>query len=89
MSHMATVITTLYTLPRRMEWQAIDSTGKFNVIPDVVRVIADWADCPLSSVDFDDNDMVCVDGEPVAFLEREYVRANATVDLRPMLQAAE
>lgn len=70
-----TTITTLYTLPRVRQAQWIDSTGSYNVFNDARRVIADWADCSLAEIDFDDDDMICVDGEPVAFLEREYVRS--------------
>jgi hypothetical protein len=81
MNPMATVITTLYTLPRRKEWQAIDSTGKHDTWNDVVNVLCDYADCPRSAVYVDDNDLFCVEGiGPVGFIEREYV---------PMLMAAE
>jgi hypothetical protein len=88
-----TRITTLYTLPRERQAEWYDATGTYNTWNDVRRVIADWAGCELSQIDSDDDDMICVDGEPVAFVERRYVRSvvdlrpAGTVDLRHMLAA--
>lgn len=60
-----------------------------NLWVDVRRVIADWADCPLSRVGTIEDDfggeLIAVDDEPVAFLVT--VR-TPVVDLRPILARA-
>lgn len=66
-------VTTLYTLSRDQLAQWIDSTAKFSVINSALAEVADWAGVSTDEVDFDDDDLITVDGEPVAFLETRFV----------------
>lgn len=66
-------VTTLYTLSRDQLAQWIDSTAKFSVINSALAEVADWAGVSTDEVDFDEDDLITVDGEPVAFLETKFV----------------
>jgi hypothetical protein len=79
------------------EWYSPESTwdGTLNVWADARREIAEWADCSLSQIGTVENDyggeFITVDDEPVAFIEKASTPRlhTFTVDLRPMLAAAE
>lgn len=83
----------------RGEWSHAKATIETtcNIWTDARREIAEWADCPLSSVGTVENDwggeFITVDDEPVAFLESTNVpdvRSRSTVvDLRAIMMAAE
>lgn len=81
-------VTTLYTLSRDQLAQWIDSTAKFPVINSALAEVADWAGVSTDEVDFDEDDLITVDGEPVAFLETKFVSVVQAAP-SPFLMAAE
>ena len=70
------LITTLYALPRQEVRQWIDSTCRYPVWNDAQAEVADWFGVDPEEVEWtelDEGEFLTVDGEPVGFMERQFV----------------
>ena len=70
------LITTLYALPRQQICQWIDSTCRYPVWLAAQNEIAEWAGVDSEEVEWtelDEGEFLTVDGEPVGFMERQFV----------------